>query len=115
MSFSNINMIHGNRILLDDETPVIACTENQFVNTNYGKNTAMVEWEDSKASDNSESVSVICNPPSGANFTIGRTSVTCEAVDGSGNKAECSFQVYVTGNISSVLGVLLVWVCVGWV
>ena len=60
--------------------------------------TAMVEWEGPKASDNSGNVShIICNPQSGTNFTIGQTDVICEAVDGSGNRASCSFQVNVTG------------------
>ena len=59
----------------------------------------MVTWEDPTASDNSGAIShVTCDLQSGANFTIGETVVLCEAVDGSGNKAECSFQVNVTGN-----------------
>ena len=57
----------------------------------------MVILEDSFASDNSGNVSVTCDPESGTNFIIGQTPVTCEAVDGSGNKASCSFQITVTG------------------
>ena len=58
----------------------------------------MVAWDGPKASDNSGNVSrVFCNPQSGTNFTIGQTTVICEAVDGSGNRAACSFQVNVTG------------------
>ena len=80
------------------EAPVITCVSNQTVDTGKGRDTAIVEWEDSKASDNSGNVSrVICNPQSGTNFTIGQTTVICEAFDGSGNRAACSFQVNVTG------------------
>ena len=73
------------------------------MNTSNGKNTAIVVWEDPKVSDNSGNVSVTCDPPSGTNFTIGQTAVLCEAIDGRGNRAECSFQVYVTGNILCTL------------
>ena len=88
---------------LDNQTPKITCAENQFMNISNGKDTAMIVWEDPKASDNSGNVSVTCDLLSGTNFTIGQTTVTCEAVDGSGNKAECFFQVYVTGNSSCTL------------
>ena len=78
------------------------------VQTDEGKPTAMVIWEGPYASDNSENVFVTCYPPSGTNFTIGHTTVTCGAVDGSGNSAECSFQVNVAGNILSTVSTLIV-------
>ena len=40
-------------------------------------------------------VTVVCNPPSGANFPIGQQTVICTATDGCGNSASCSFNVYV--------------------
>ena len=58
----------------------------------------MVVWEGASVSDNSGIVvQVVCDPQLGTDFHIGQTVVTCQAVDGSGNRAECSFQVYVTG------------------
>ena len=79
------------------EAPVITCV-SKSVNTDNGLDTASVLWDGPKVSDNSGNVShVICDPQSGTNFTIGETSVICEAFDGSGNRAECSFQVNVTG------------------
>ena len=81
----------------------------------------MVIWEDPPASDNSGNVTVTCNPQSGIILTIGETPVTCEAVDGSGNKAVCSFPVYVRGNycinasllnISPMRFILLAFMCV---
>ena len=77
---------------------MITCVSNQFVDADSGMDTAMVTWEDPKASDNSGNVSrVFCDPQSGTNFTIGQTNVICETTDGSGNNATCAFQVNVTG------------------
>lgn len=42
--------------------------------------------------------SVTCTPAAGAQFPVGRTSVTCAAVDGSGNHAQCTFAVTVALN-----------------
>jgi hypothetical protein len=38
-----------------------------------------------------------CSPPSGSVFPVGRTTVTCEAVDVAGNAARCTFVVIVRG------------------
>lgn len=38
---------------------------------------------------------VVCNPPSGSVLPLGATTVTCTAVDSSGNTATCSFPVNV--------------------
>ncbi len=40
-------------------------------------------------------VPVTCTPPSGTRFRVGRTVVTCEAVDSSGNTATARFAVFV--------------------
>ena len=84
--------------LTDSEHPRISCIERIAKQTDEGLTTAMVAWEKQTATDNSGNVSdVTCNPPSGTNFSIGVTTVTCGAIDGSGNTAKCSFQVTVTG------------------
>ena len=85
--------------VIDSEKPNITCVKYQLDHTDEGKPTAMVKWEDPFASDNSGNVSVTCDPPSGTDFPIGQTTITCEAADGSGNRAECSFPVSVTGNL----------------
>ena len=82
---------------IDSESPKVICHEDLSVQTDEGKPTAMVIWNDPFVSDNSGNVSVTCNPQSGAEFTIGHTTVICKAVDGSKNEAACSFQVNVTG------------------
>ena len=95
MNFS-IQLAHVE--FIDSEAPTVICIDAQSVKTDKEKPTAMVIWEDPTASDNSEKVAhVFCQPQSGTNFTIGQTTVMCEAVDWSGNRAECSFQVNVTG------------------
>ena len=92
------------------------CTADQSVQTDNGKPTAVVVWAEGKANDNSGKVSrLVCDRQSGTNFTIGKTTVTCEAFDGSGNSAECTFQVIVTGSLlvlCTVYVVLQAHVCV---
>ena len=95
----------------DTEAPKVICVEDQYVATDEGKPTAMVEWEDPLASDNSGNFSVTCDPPSETEFPIGQTSITCEAADGSGNRAECSFPVSVTGNECAALSPSYVFRC----
>ena len=88
-------------VFIDSEAPRISCTEDLSVQTDEGKPSAMVLWEAPLASDNSGNVSVTCDPPTGTNFAIGQSTVTCKAIDGSGNTAPCSFQVNVTGKMCS--------------
>ena len=53
-------------------------------------------WEDPVATDNSgDSFRISCIPPSGHNFTIGQTVVTCTAFDDSENNATCTFNITV--------------------
>jgi hypothetical protein len=54
---------------------------------------AVVTYATPPASDNCPGVIVACNPPSGACFATGVTTVTCTATDTSGNTATCSFTV----------------------
>jgi hypothetical protein len=41
---------------------------------------------------------VLCTPPSGSTFPLGTTTVTCIASDASGNSAEDSFEIVITGS-----------------
>ena len=84
----------------DNEAPNIKCSEYLSIPTDKGKPTAKVNLKGATASDNSGNVPrVSCNPQLGTNFHIGHTTVTCEALDGSGNRAECSFQFRVIGTM----------------
>ena len=86
---------------VDNEAPLLACNDDQSFQTAEGEPTAMVKREEAiRISDNSGSIAhVSCIPQLGTNFSIGQTEVSCEAVDGSGNRAECSFQLNVIGTI----------------
>jgi len=56
--------------------------------------TAIATYVPPTATDNcGPAPTVVCNPPSGSTFPAGTTSVTCTAVDSSGNTATCSFPV----------------------
>ena len=83
-------------MITDREKPKLDCIGNQTFVTDGANHTAI--WDDPTASDNSGKVIVTCDPPSGTTFPIGYTDVTCEAVDYSKNKAECSFSVNVIVN-----------------
>ena len=83
--------------LTDSETPNLKCISNQSSLLDGKQPTKIVIWEGPHASDNSGNVSVTCDPHVGSNFTIGQTIVTCNASDGSGNRAECYFRVNNTG------------------
>ena len=86
-------------LVIDTEPPEINCVEDRSVETDAGKSTATVLWQTPMATDNSgETPTVTCEPESEINFIIGHTTVQCEAVDGSGNRAECNFNIHVTGD-----------------
>ncbi|XP_072017509.1 hyalin-like [Amphiura filiformis] len=78
----------------DTEAPtIVSCPADQELETNPGKATAMVVYQTPTATDNSGEVSVVCDQPSGSEFNVGQTHVTCVARDSSGNSATCAFQV----------------------
>ena len=84
---------------VDEEAPKVFCADDQSIETDNGKPAAVVEWAEVTARDNSGNVSrLVCDRQSGTNFAIGETTITCQAFDQSGNRAECSFQVMVIGN-----------------
>jgi hypothetical protein len=60
-----------------------------------GQTNPVVEYTAS-ATDNSGSVAIVCAPPSGTAFAVGVATVTCTAIDDSGNVASGSFTVTVT-------------------
>ena len=67
--------------------------------------TVAVVWKEPNATDDSGHYpEVSCNRLSGTDFTVGTTTVTCEAVDRSGNKAACMFNIEVTGKLIIKLG-----------
>ncbi len=53
----------------------------------------VVTFANATVTDNCPGATFVCNPPSGATFPVGITSVTCTATDSSGNTAQCTFSV----------------------
>jgi uncharacterized repeat protein (TIGR01451 family) len=82
----------------DTEPPsIIACTTNIFTTVAAGQASAIVNYSPPAASDNCDpKPTITCNPPSGSNFPVGATTVTCTATDASGNATMCLFTVTVT-------------------
>ncbi len=81
----------------DNENPLLNLPANIVRPVDAGLETAVVNYTVT-ATDNSGSVSVVCVPASGSAFPIGVTTVTCNAVDNSGNVSSGSFTVTVTNN-----------------
>ena len=87
----------ANVTVVDAILPVISCGSDIHVFATSAAG-AVVTYATPNASDNcSASVNRTAGLASGANFPLGTTTVTHEAVDPSGNKASCSFTVTVTG------------------
>ncbi|XP_072022654.1 hyalin-like [Amphiura filiformis] len=83
----------------DLQRPVIvSCHVDQVKSADPGKTTTVVVYQTPTATDNSgEVINVVCHPPSGSEFLIGQTNVTCVALDNSGNNGSCYFQVNIKG------------------
>ena len=88
-------------LALDTTPPVITCPTNIVTVTDPGLSTARVTFAPT-ATDNSGAATVVCNPPSGAAFPFGVTTVNCTATDPSGNPASCSFTVTVNQAIPEI-------------
>lgn len=88
----------------DNDNPTIDCPADiTTFESSPGSGSANVSYNVT-ASDNSGSVTVTCNIPSGDSFPVGTTQVTCTAADESNNTATCQFNVTVTGvNTTCVL------------
>ncbi|MEW6208613.1 MAG: HYR domain-containing protein [Acidobacteriota bacterium] len=83
----------------DAAPPSISCPSDiTTAESPAGSGVATVEFTAPQATDDCEIASVICEPPSGSQFEVGTTTVTCAARDESGNTASCSFIVTVTSN-----------------
>ena len=83
---------------IDNQPPVFEyCPVDQYKNTSLTESTALAVWKDPEVIDNSGNfLNATCYPQKGI-FSIGRTEVHCEAIDGNQNSAKCSFNVIVFG------------------
>ncbi|XP_071810840.1 uncharacterized protein [Apostichopus japonicus] len=85
-------------IVIQDEIPQFDNCTNRTIEagTVPGGNYATVTWPSITASDESGPVTVTTDFPSGSNFTLGKTRVTNNATDDTGNYNVCYFFVSVT-------------------
>lgn len=88
----------------DYSAPVFTnCPPSQVVFAEINQTTASVRWPEPRATDNSNNVLRVvmtAGNGSGVMRPEGTTLEAYEAVDESGNRAECSFNVTVKGNLS---------------
>jgi len=71
-----------------------ACPANIVAKVPFGQMSGAINYANPTASSScGESVQVVCVPPSGAQFQVGVTTVTCTATDAALNTASCSFTV----------------------
>src|SRR5205085_3408980 len=86
----------------DREAPAIRCPDNVSMTLPAAQSSAVVNYPAPTVSDNLPGVTVTCAPPSGSSFPLGTTTVTCAAVDASGNRSTCGFSVTLTGGPASI-------------
>jgi hypothetical protein len=82
----------------DTQPPTITCPANITSTAKASCPIAtsnVVTYPPPVASDNCPGVTTLCSPASGSTFPAGTTTVTCTAMDTSGNTASCSFTVTV--------------------
>jgi len=82
----------------DDTPPEIDCPSDIVIGVK-DKCSDIVEYE-VKVKDDDPNVEISCVPPSGSEFSVGVTTVTCTATDSSENSSSCSFTVTLIDDIS---------------
>jgi CSLREA domain-containing protein len=82
--------------VIDNVAPSITCPANISVTPPQNQRSIAVTYPPPVVTDNCQgSFGTDCNPPSGAQFPLGTTVVTCTALDAGGNSSSCSFTVSV--------------------
>ena len=99
--FTSFIMIHHSYHSTDHEAPVITCPSNQTVTCPSQENVTVVYTAPQVTDNSGENPSITCDVESGSTFKVGETTVICQAVDGVGNQAACSFTVIVVGMSST--------------
>ncbi len=79
----------------DTEKPSITCSGNIVTNVPVGVTNAIVSFSAPTVNDNCGIASSGCLPASGSTFGLGTNTVTCTAVDTSGNTNSCTFKIFV--------------------
>ena len=87
----------------DLENPTLAQPADLTKPTDFGQASAAVTFPLPEAQDNCSAVVVVCLPPSGSNFPLGISTVTCTATDTANNKTNTTFKVTVTDHEKPVI------------
>jgi CubicO group peptidase (beta-lactamase class C family) len=86
-------------VKVDNTPPSIQCPSNRIVWT-CSTDGAVVNFPAATVDDDTDpSPSVVCVPPSGSLFPVGRSVVTCTATDDCTNRSTCTFTVTVNADI----------------
>jgi len=87
-------------IVEDSEDPVITCPADIDITIESGACDTLLTYPDPTISDNCPGVSftVLSGPASGTLVSAGTYVVTLQAIDASGNTAECSFNIDIADN-----------------
>lgn len=87
--------------IYDDEPPTIQCPKNQKVKAPAGATSNVVTYSNPVVADNCKNTTyqMLQGFPTGGDFPLGKTTVSYQAIDASGNKAECSFDVEVVAEV----------------
>lgn len=89
--------------ITDTEAPSVTCPSDVSGSTDSGSASLNYSWSASASDVIDSSASVSCNPSSPHLFGVGSHVVSCESVDASGNRGNCSFSVTVSGMCVMVL------------
>jgi hypothetical protein len=79
----------------DNQNPTAICPSSVTVNNDPDQCGAVVIFPNATVTDNCPMATVSCVPASGSFFPKGTTTVTCTAIDMSGNTGTCTFTVTV--------------------
>lgn len=75
--------------------PTLSGATSKTVRAKRGATSARVIFQITAQDDRAEPAQVSCTPKSGSRFRIGKTKVTCDALDSSANAASASFTITV--------------------
>lgn len=91
-----------NVTVVDNIPPTINCSGSIVLRPPQGQNTAVVAFPAPTVADNCPGTTVVCQPPAGAAFPIGVTTVTCVATDAAFNFSSCSFTITIDNQAPSI-------------
>jgi hypothetical protein len=84
----------------DTTAPALACPSSVLAGDTPGSPPGEVVTFSVKATDcRDPAPDIVCVPPSGSLFPVGRTIVTCTATDAAGNQSTCQFPVVVARGV----------------